>query len=81
MCIKWTMTRCCVRTSRRGAACTISVIQVSMEEASRFGIMNVGPDGFINEFEEKPAHPKSDLASMGIYIFDWKVLRKYPDRG
>ena len=43
-----------------GAACTISVIQVSMEEASRFGIMNVGPDGFINEFEEKPAHPKSD---------------------
>lgn len=60
-----------------GAACTISVIQVSMEEASRFGIMNVGPDGFINEFEEKPARPKSDLASMGIYIFDWKVLRKY----
>ncbi len=64
-----------------GAACTISVIQVSMEEASRFGIMNVGPDGFINEFEEKPAHPKSDLASMGIYIFDWKVLRKLSDRG
>ena len=60
-----------------GAACTISVIQVSMDEASRFGIMNVGPDGFINEFEEKPAHPKSDLASMGIYIFDWKALRRY----
>ena len=60
-----------------GAACTISVIQVSMEEASRFGIMNVGPDGFINEFAEKPARPKSDLASMGIYIFDWKVLRRY----
>ena len=60
-----------------GAACTISVIQVSMDEAKRFGIMNVGPDGFINEFEEKPAHPKSDLASMGIYIFDWKVLRRY----
>lgn len=60
-----------------GAACTISVIQVSMEEASRFGIMNVGPDGFINEFEEKPTHPKSDLASMGIYIFDWKALRRY----
>ena len=39
--------------------------------------MNVGPDGFIEEFEEKPAHPKSDLASMGIYIFDWKVLRRY----
>lgn len=60
-----------------GAACTISVIQVSMDEASRFGIMNVGADGFIEEFEEKPAHPKSDLASMGIYIFDWKVLRRY----
>lgn len=60
-----------------GAACTIAVIQVSMEEATRFGIMNVGEDGFINEFEEKPAHPKSDLASMGIYIFDWKVLKRY----
>lgn len=60
-----------------GAACTIAVIQVSMEEATRFGIMNVGEDGFISEFEEKPAHPKSDLASMGIYIFDWKVLRHY----
>ena len=59
------------------AACTIAVIQVSMEEATRFGIMNVGEDGFINEFEEKPAHPKSDLASMGIYIFDWQKLRSY----
>ncbi len=59
------------------AACTISVLQVSMEEATRFGIMNVGEDGFINEFEEKPAHPKSDLASMGIYIFNWKKLREY----
>ena len=58
-----------------GAACTISVIQVSMEEASRFGIMNVGPDGFINEFEEKPAKPKSTNASMGIYCFNWQVLR------
>ncbi len=56
-------------------ACTIAVIQVSMEEATRFGIMNLGPDGNICEFEEKPAHPKSDLASMGIYIFDWKKLR------
>ena len=60
-----------------GAACTIAVIQVPMEEATRFGIMNVGEDGFINEFEEKPAHPKSDLASMGIYIFDWQVLKRY----
>lgn len=59
------------------AACTISVLQVSMEEATRFGIMNLGPDGYINEFEEKPAHPKSDLASMGIYIFNWKKLKEY----
>ncbi len=59
------------------AACTIAVLQVSMEEASRFGIMNVGSDGFVNEFEEKPAEPKSDLASMGIYIFNWKKLRRY----
>ena len=59
------------------AACTISVLQVSMEEATRFGIMNVGEDGFICEFEEKPKQPKSDLASMGIYIFNWKKLREY----
>ena len=60
----------------KGAACSIAVIQVSMDEAKRFGIMNVGPDGYINEFEEKPAQPKSDLASMGIYIFTWKKLRQ-----
>lgn len=60
----------------KGAAATIAVIQVSMQEATRFGIMNVGEDGYINEFEEKPAHPKSDLASMGIYIFTWKKLRQ-----
>lgn len=60
----------------KGAACTIAVIQVSPAEASRFGIMNVGEDGFISEFEEKPARPKSDLASMGIYIFTWKTLRQ-----
>ncbi|MGM9586161.1 MAG: glucose-1-phosphate adenylyltransferase [Candidatus Limivicinus sp.] len=59
------------------AACTISVLQVSMEEATRFGIMNLGEDGFISEFEEKPKQPKSDLASMGIYIFNWKKLREY----
>ncbi len=58
------------------AACTIAVIQVSMAEASRFGIMNTGADGYICEFEEKPPQPKSDLASMGIYIFDWKILRQ-----
>lgn len=60
-----------------GAACTIAVLQVSMDEASRFGIMNIGGDGYINEFEEKPKKPKSDLASMGIYIFNWKKLRQY----
>ena len=60
-----------------GAALTIAVQQVSLEEATRMGIMNVGPDGAICEFEEKPKHPKSDLASMGIYIFNWKKLRQY----
>ena len=60
-----------------GAACTIAVLQVSMDEASRFGIMNIGGDGYINEFEEKPKKPKSNLASMGIYIFNWKKLREY----
>ena len=59
------------------AACTISVLQVSMDEATRFGIMNLGEDGYVSEFEEKPKHPKSDLASMGIYIFNWKKLREY----
>lgn len=60
-----------------GAACTISVMEVPMEEASRFGIMNVDEEGRIYEFEEKPKHPKSNLASMGIYIFSWKQLRDY----
>ena len=61
----------------KDAACTISVLTVSMEEATRFGIMNVGEDGYINEFEEKPKQPKSNLASMGVYIFNWKKLRQY----
>ena len=61
----------------KDAACTIAVRQVSLEEATRFGIMNVGEDGYVSEFEEKPKHPKSDLASMGIYIFNWQKLRKY----
>ena len=61
----------------KDAACTIAVLQVSLEEATRLGIMNVGEDGYVSEFEEKPKHPKSDLASMGIYIFNWKKLRKY----
>lgn len=61
----------------KDAACTISVLQVSMDEATRFGIMNLGADGYVSEFEEKPKKPKSDLASMGIYIFNWKKLRDY----
>ncbi|MCH5185240.1 MAG: glucose-1-phosphate adenylyltransferase [Oscillospiraceae bacterium] len=60
-----------------GAAATIAVMPVEWEEASRFGIMNVDEEGAIIEFEEKPKNPKSNLASMGIYIFDWSVLRKY----
>ena len=60
-----------------GAACTIAVIQVEKSEASRFGIMNLGEDGSICAFEEKPKEPKSDLASMGIYIFTWEKLRTY----
>ncbi len=55
---------------------TIAVIGVPMKEASRFGIMNTDGAGHITEFEEKPANPKSNLASMGIYIFSWKVIRK-----
>lgn len=59
-----------------GADATIAVIEVPMKEASRFGIMNTDETDRIIEFEEKPEHPKSNLASMGIYIFDWKLLRK-----
>ena len=61
----------------KNAAATIAVLNVTLEEAKRFGIMNCNPDGSIYEFEEKPAHPKSTLASMGIYIFTWSKLRKY----
>ena len=61
----------------KGAACTISVLEVPMEEASRFGIMNVDEEDNIYEFQEKPKEPKSNLASMGIYVFTWKKLREY----
>ena len=56
---------------------TISVIEVDPKEASRFGIMAVDKNDRIIEFQEKPKEPKSNLASMGVYIFTWKVLRKY----
>ena len=59
------------------ADATISVIEVDMSEASRFGIMAVDKNDRIVEFQEKPKVPKSNLASMGVYIFTWKDLRKY----
>ena len=62
---------------KNNADCTIAVLDVPLEEASRFGILNTNPDGSIYEFDEKPAVPKSTLASMGIYIFTWEKLRKY----
>ena len=61
----------------KGADCTISVLNVTYEEAKRFGIMNTDEDERIYEFEEKPAEPKSTKASMGIYIFKWKLIRQY----
>lgn len=60
----------------KNADATIACIEVPLEDASRFGIMNTLPDGEIFEFEEKPAEPKNNLASMGVYIFKWDVLRK-----
>ena len=60
----------------KGAAATIAVLEVPMEEASRFGIMNTEEGDKVYEFEEKPEHPKSNLASMGIYIFTWDRLRE-----
>ena len=61
----------------KNAAATIAVLDVPMEEASRFGIMITDDDGNIVDFEEKPKHPRSTLASMGIYIFTWSKLRQY----
>lgn len=61
----------------KGADVTLAVMEVPWEEASRFGIINIDSDGRINEFEEKPEKPRNNLASMGIYMFNWKVLREY----
>ena len=61
---------------KHNASCTIAVRTVPLKEASRFGILNTNPDSSIYEFEEKPAKPKSTNASMGIYVFNWKVLRE-----
>ena len=63
--------------NKRNADCTIAVLDVSLEEASRFGIMNTDDEGRIFEFEEKPKNPKSTKASMGIYVFRWDVLKQY----
>ena len=62
---------------KTNADCTIAVLEVPLEEASRFGIMNTDANNRILEFEEKPANPKSNLASMGIYIFKKEKLFKY----
>lgn len=62
---------------KTGASCTVATITVPMEEASRFGICNTNPDNSIYEFEEKPKNPKNNQASMGIYIFNAKILIDY----
>ena len=61
----------------KGAACTIAMLEVPWEEASRFGLMITDEDNAIKEFEEKPKNPRSNKASMGVYIFTWSKLRKY----
>lgn len=61
----------------KGAACTIAMLEVPWEEASRFGLMFVDDDGRITAFEEKPKNPKSNKASMGVYMFTWSKLREY----
>ena len=59
------------------AACTIAMLEAPWEEAPRFGLMMVNEDGAITEFEEKPKHPRSNKASMGVYMFTWEKLRQY----
>ena len=65
------------RHKEADAACTISVMEVPWNEASRFGIMSVDGEGMVTEFAEKPKEPKSNLASMGIYVFTWAKLKAY----
>ena len=65
---------------QKGAAATIAVLPVPLEEAHRFGIMSTDAHGRITKFAEKPAHPESNNASMGIYIFNWSVLKAYMER-
>ncbi|AJY77301.1 glucose-1-phosphate adenylyltransferase [Paenibacillus beijingensis] len=61
----------------RGADVTIAGLQVDLKDASRFGVMHIGEDDSIVDFEEKPKNPVSNIVSMGVYIFSWKVLQKY----
>ena len=61
----------------KDAACTIAMLEVPWEEASRFGLMLVDDENRITEFEEKPKNPRSNKASMGVYIFTWSKLRQY----
>ena len=61
----------------KNADCTIAMLEVPWDEASRFGLMIVNDDGSISEFEEKPKNPRSNKASMGVYVFTWEKLRKY----
>ncbi len=61
----------------KGAACTIAMLEVPWEEASRFGLMILNDDNSISEFEEKPKNPRSNKASMGVYVFTWSKLRQY----
>ena len=63
--------------TEKNADCTIAMLEVPWDEASRFGLMIVNDDGSISEFEEKPKNPRSNKASMGVYVFNWKKLRKY----
>ena len=74
---KMDYTKMIERHKKTGAVCTIAAIKVPIKEASRFGVLNVDKDGMIYEFEEKPKQPKSDLASMGIYVFTADKLYKY----
>ena len=74
---KMDYSRMVARHKEADAACTISVMEVPWAEAPRFGIMSVNADDMITEFAEKPKEPKSNLASMGIYVFSWKALRQY----
>lgn len=66
---------------QKGAKATIAVFEVPWDEASRFGIMNTSSDYRIHEFDEKPKKPKNNLASMGVYIFEWETLKKFLEEG